>query len=169
MDIDRIIKNAQNSSFGLWWLNFLLRRLIPFNKPHGIKVIKISKTEIQTSIPYKKSNLNHIKGIHACGLATAAEFASGLLLLYNLGFKQYRLIMKSIHVDYKYQAKLDATAVFKLSENELKGEILKSLSANGVVEKQCEVQVKDEEGNLLCLVITNWQIKSWDKVKTKQT
>ena len=88
MQIEQIIQNAENSSFGLWWLNFLLARLIPFNKPHSIKVIKISKSEIQTNIPYKKKNLNHIKGIHACGLATAAEFASGLLLLYNLGFKE---------------------------------------------------------------------------------
>lgn len=167
MQIEKIIQNAENSSFGLWWLNFILARLIPFNKPHSIKVIKISKSEIQTNIPYKKKNLNHIKGIHACGLATAAEFASGLLLLYNLGFKEYRLIMKSLHVDYQYQAKLDSTAIFKLSTSELDENILKPLLNDGVVEKVCEIKVVDKEGNLLCLAKTIWQIKSWEKVKTK--
>ena len=168
MQIEKIIQNAENSSFGLWWLNFILARLIPFNKPHSIKVIKISKSEIRTSIPYKKRNLNHIKGIHACGLATTAEFASGLLLLYNLGFKEYRLIMKSLHVDYQYQAKLDSTAIFKLSTNELDENILKPLLNDGVVEKVCEIKVVDKEGNLLCVAKTVWQIKSWEKVKTKQ-
>jgi acyl-coenzyme A thioesterase PaaI-like protein len=151
----------------LWWLNFLLGRLIPFNRPHGIKVIKISKTEIQTKIPYKKRNLNHIKGIHACGLATAAEFASGLLLLYNLGFKEYRLIMKSIHVDYNYQAKKEAIATFTLPSEQLQSEMLSPLKEDGVVEKHCRIEVKDIEGNILCEAQTNWQIKSWGKVRTK--
>ncbi|MEX2379192.1 MAG: DUF4442 domain-containing protein [Vicingaceae bacterium] len=167
MQVEKIIQRAEKSSWGLWWLNFLLGRMIPFNRPHGIKVIKISKTEIQTKIPYKKKNLNHIKGIHACGLATAAEFASGLLLLYNLGFKKYRLIMKSIHVDYHYQAKKEAIATFKLSADELQSKMLQALQSDGVVEKLCRIEVKDSEGNLLCKAQTNWQIKSWEKVKTK--
>lgn len=167
MQVEKIIQRAEKSSWGLWWLNFLLGRLIPFNRPHGIKVIKISKTEIQTKIPYKKKNLNHIKGIHACGLATAAEFASGLLLLYNLGFKEYRLIMKSIHVDYNYQAKKEAIATFTLPSDQLQSEMLSPLKEEGVIEKQCRIAVKDIEGNLLCEAQTNWQIKSWEKVRTK--
>lgn len=120
MQIEKLIKKAESSSLNLWWLNFLLGRLIPFNRPHGIKVIKINKSSIQTRIPYKRKNQNHIKGIHACGLATAAEFASGLLLLYNFGFKKYRLIMKSIRADYSFQAKTDAIANFILNQKDIK-------------------------------------------------
>lgn len=167
MQIEKLIKQAEKSSWRLWWLNFLLGRLIPFNRPHSIRVLKISKTEIQTTIPYKKKNLNHIKGIHACGLATAAEFASGLLLLYNLGFKEYRLIMQSIKVTYHYQAKKNAKAIFKLSLDELEETILNPLEKEGRLEKVCQIQVIDSDNNLLCEAETNWQIKSWQKVKTK--
>lgn len=166
MQIEKLIKKAESSSLSLWWLNFLLGRLIPFNRPHGIKVIKISKSSIQTKIPYKRKNQNHIKGLHACGLATAAEFASGLLLLYNFGFKKYRLIMKSIQVDYSFQAKSDAVANFELNQNEVKS-FSQFIEKEGVGEFLCKINVNDEDGNLLCTVKTNWQIKLWEKVKTK--
>jgi|SRR5690554_2577223 len=166
-DIDKIIKAAENSSFGLWKLNFLLKRLIPFNRPHGLKVIKVSKAEVMVSLPYQKNNLNHIKGLHACGLATAAEFSSGLLLLYNLGFQKYRLIMQSLKVDYMYQAKTTATARFELSQSDFKAQLLLPLERDGVVNYECVIFLKDSNGELLCEARTNWQIKSWEKVKTK--
>ena len=85
MDLNKIIKSAQSSNFGLWKFNFILHRVIPFNKPHNLKVVHIDSNKVVVNIPYKKSNLNHIKGLHACVQATAAEYASGLLLLSRLG------------------------------------------------------------------------------------
>ena len=77
MDIEKYIAAAKKSKFGMFKLNLGLHYVIPFNKPHGIKLIEISDDFVKTKIPYKRKNLNHIKGIHACGMATAAEFASG--------------------------------------------------------------------------------------------
>lgn len=167
MNIERIIKKAKNSAFGLWKLNFILKRMIPFNRPHGLKVTKISKEKIEVILPFRKNNLNHIKGLHACGLATAAEFSSGLLLLYNLGFKKYRLIMQSLSVDYSYQGKTAATALFEISSEDLKNNIISILEKEGEVVYKGVIQVKDENGKLLCEATTHWQIKEWEKVKTK--
>src|SRR5690606_9167838 len=116
MDFNKLIKHAQNSKFGLWKLNFLLQRFIPFNRPHGIKIVSLNPNRVEVNIPYKKKNLNHIKGLHACGLATAAEFSSGFLLLSRLGMENYRLIMQSLEVEYFYQGKKNATAVYEISE-----------------------------------------------------
>ena len=81
MDFEKYIEGAKKSRFGLFKLNFGLGFIIPFNKPHGIKVTAITDNSVSTIIPYRRKNMNHIRGVHACGMATCAEFASGLLLL----------------------------------------------------------------------------------------
>ena len=71
MNLNTITQKATNSKFYLWLLNQGLSYMIPFNKPHGFKIVKISEEKIRTKLPYKRKNLNHIKGIHACAMATA--------------------------------------------------------------------------------------------------
>ena len=165
--MDKIVKKAQTSSFWLWLLNVGLHSKIPFNKPHGLKIIKISDTAVTVKIPYSKKNLNHIKGLHACGLATLGEYASGLVLLNSIGIKNYRIIMESIEVKYYYQGKSDATAQYSIEKVEVEKMILKPLEKDGVVYYRCEIPIYDSKKNHLCTVFTNWQIKSWSKVKMK--
>jgi acyl-coenzyme A thioesterase PaaI-like protein len=169
MNFISILEDAQSSAFGLWKFNFLLHRMIPFNKPHGLKVTQITANKAVVHIPFKKANLNHIKGLHACVQATAAEYASGLLLLSRLGFKDYRIIMESMELKYSYQGKIAANAVFELSEESLEKEIKIPLERGEVVYYKAQISVKDEKGNELCIATTNWQLKPWNKVKTKTT
>jgi hypothetical protein len=160
LDVVRLINQAEKSSFHLWKLNILLGFVVPFNKRHNIKVAEIKNGEFVTVIPYKKKNFNHIKGIHACGLATVAEYASGLSILYRLDVKKYRLIMKSISVEYFYQAKMDAMA--KVSKpNDFLSEGL-----DDVMDVKDEIKISDKVGNHLATATIVWQIKPWEKVKT---
>ena len=165
--LEKLFAKAQYSGFWLWVLNKVLQRVIPFNKPHRIVVSKIKDDGIEAQIPYRRKNLNHIKGIHACGLATVAEFTSGLVLLSKLGTKDYRLIMESIEVKYQYQAKSTATASFSISEDRLQKEVVGPLQSEDAVYIRCEIPVKDTADNTVCTAYTNWQIKRWDKVRTK--
>lgn len=167
MNIDKLIEGAKSSSWGRMKLNFLLQRFIPFNRPHGLKVVHISDHEVKVKIPYCRINLNHLKGIHACCLATAAEYSSGFLLLHKLGMKNYRIIMESMEVSYKYQGKSESYATFKIDEIDFKEDVLAPLEKEGVVYKKCTIEVHDNEENLLCVATTNWQIKAWKQVKTK--
>lgn len=167
MNFNKILNDAQSSSFGLWKFNFLLHRMIPFNKPHNLKVKEITANKVVVGIPYQKSNLNHIKGLHACVQATAAEYASGLLLLSRLGFKDYRIIMESMDLKYLYQGKISANATFELNEETLENEIKIPLKRGEVIYYKAQISVKDEKGNELCIALTNWQLKPWNKVKTK--
>ena len=166
MDLDPILAKARSSG-RLWKLNFILQRGIPFNRKHNIRVVELTEDRISAHIPYANKNLNHIKGIHACGLATVAEFCSGLTLLNKLGSKKYRLIMSTLRVEYHYQAKQGATASYSISDEQLKKMILDPLNSNDAVQLECEVPVHDDEKNHLCTAFITWQIKSWDKVKTK--
>lgn len=167
MNLHSLIESSKNSAFARWRLNFILHRVIPFNKPHSLDVIEISEDKADVLLPYKRKNLNHIKGLHACAQTTAAEYASGLFLLYRLGFKKYRIIMKKLSAEYHYQAKTDAIASFGMSEEELKEEILEPLKESGKVYIRCKIDLKGKDGTLFSTVTTEWQIKSWDQVKTK--
>jgi len=167
MNFEKHIIAAKTSKFGLWKLNFGLFRLIPFNKPHGIKLSKLTDNSIETSIKNKRSNRNHIKGIHACGLATASEFASGFLLLTRLNPKKYRLIMESISMTYHYQAKSDVVAKFSITDEWLSENILIPLKKESIVYIKCQIELYDTENNHISTGYTNWQIKDWEKVKTK--
>lgn len=167
MDFNKLLQNARESKFGMWKLNFLLQRFIPFNKPHDLKVICVEPNKVQVKMPYRKSNLNHIKGLHACGLATAAEYSSGLLLLSRLGMKNYRIIMESIDVKYSYQGKTDAIATYELSDDDYQTTVIEPIEKDGIAYKECTIYLHDAKGNLLCTAKTNWQLKSWKDVKTK--
>lgn len=165
-DFKNIINKAQNSKFGLWKLNFLLLRFIPFNRPHRIRIKSLTRDRIEVSLPLIKNNKNHIKGLHACSMATAAEFSSGFLLMSKLDIKKYRLIMESIQVDYHYQGKSDATAIFWISEEEFQNKIVEVLIVEGKVSYTCSVELFDSQQKLLCTAKMNWQIKNWGKVKS---
>lgn len=161
------IERAKHSRFSLWLLNNGLARMIPFNKPHGFKITEIGDYHIKLLLPYKRRNLNHIKGLHACALATLSEFATGLLLISKLGFTTYRIIMQRLEMDYHYQGKMNATTHFAISQTWLNDQIYKPLKTGESANVVCEIKIFDEKNNHLTTGKVHWQIKEWKRVKTK--
>jgi len=167
MNVSKLIERARHSAFYLWLLNVGLQFKIPFNKPHGFRIVKIGEYEVKILIPYKRKNLNHIRGLHACALATVSEYTTGLLLISNLGFDTYRLIMQRLEVDYHYQGKSDSVAEFQISPEWLKDTIIEPLQTLESVVVPCEVKIHDKQGNHLTTARIYWQIKKWASVRTK--
>lgn len=167
MNLKSLTDKAQRSTFYLWLLNFGLSRMVPFNAPHRLRIVKIGDNNIVAKWPYIRKNLNHIKGLHACGLATLSEFVSGFGILRKLSPDKFRIIMKSLHMDYYYQGKMDALADFSLSDKELEEKIFEPVKQNGVTDFEAIVETRDLKGNLISTGRIVWQIKSWEKVKTK--
>jgi acyl-coenzyme A thioesterase PaaI-like protein len=166
-DFNRMLRKATNSSWHLWLLNQALFYKIPFNKPHGFKIYKIEDNRMTVSIPYKRKNFNHIKGIHACALATAGEFVSGLSVLRFINPAEYRMILQSIHVNYLYQAKMDAYASIELRKDFVEQNIIKPLQSQDSVAVELVSEIFDSQNNKLCDCTTVWQVKPWSKIKTK--
>jgi len=164
--LNALVEKAKHSAFYLWVLNFMLLRMVPFNNPHKIKIQKIENDELTIGAANKRFNQNHIKGVHACLLATLCEYASGLGLLLHLSPKEYRIILKTIHMTYHYQAKTNVFVKFKISTEE-KQNILGSLQKGDAVFKEFTVDVYDESNNHICTGLINWQIKAWTNVKMK--
>ncbi len=164
MNLEQIVKKAYTSKFWLEILNYGLWFKIPFNKPHRLRVIELNSNSITVKIPFNRKNLNHLKGIHACALATASEYACGFLLISRMSADKYRLIMRSMHVDYIKQGKSDVYVKFNLDENRIE-EIKSKLKT----EKQCleilEVEVRDNHQNLISVAKLEWQLKEWGNIK----
>jgi len=148
-------------------LNVLLARVVPFNRPHGFKIIEIDENLVRTTAPYRRSNYNHIRGIHACALATVSEFSAGFLLMQNFAPADYRLIMARMDIEYKYQAKKRVISESRLSREEIECDILKPLETAPSVDIKMRSDVADDSGNLVAVAHTFWQIKRWDKVQTR--
>lgn len=167
MDLARVIRSARVSVLSRWWLNALLRWKIPFNQPHGFRVEPLPDGGVKVRIPYWRINRNHIRGIHACALATAAEYCSGLALLQHLDTTKFRLIMKSLHMDYHYQAKAAAHALFAPSAEEIAGQVIEPLRGSEAVLYTARVELHDVKENHLATGLITWQVKTWEKVRTR--
>jgi acyl-coenzyme A thioesterase PaaI-like protein len=166
LNFNSLITKARTSPFYLWLLNIASARTIPFNKPHRMRIMRITQHAITVKAKYTRFNKNHLNGIHACLLATLCEYCTGFLLITNLDSTQYRLILKSLKVDYVYQAKTNVYAAFEIDENYIT-QLKQQLSTAGVTETTCEIKIVDEAQNHICTGYITWQIKAWSKVKTK--
>lgn len=161
-----LLEKARSSAFYRWVLNVVLLQAVPFNRPHRFKILTLTTNSIEIKMPYRRSNFNHIRGLHACGLATVSEYATGLLLISRLDPAQYRLIMKSMRMEYHYQGKMDGYARFQIDEDWLQQEVLKRLRDEDAILIEPQVSIFDGENNHLCTGHITWQIKAWAKVKT---
>lgn len=167
IDQAKIIEKAKHSPLYLKLLNWVLNRMVPFNKPHGLRVTAIGDYSLKTLLPYKQRNFNHIRGLHACALATISEFTTGFLLVSKLDGKKFRLIMQRLEIDYHYQGKMDATAEFSISEEWMTEKVYEPLKTLDAVVVPCEVKIHDVSGNHLTTGKVFWQIKNWSKVRLK--
>jgi len=165
--LKNLIEKAKTSSFYLYILNRLLWIGIPFNKPHRLKIIEVTDKHIKTFAPFRRKNLNHIKGIHACCIATVSEFSSGTMLISKLDPGKFRIIMANLNATYHYQAKKDLTAITELDDITLENDILSPLKTSDKIIKILKTDVYDADNNHVATVETTWQIKSWKSVKTK--
>lgn len=166
MNLSALLARAAGSSWRLRLLNIGLHRMIPFNGPHRFKVSKIEYRAITITCPYIRKNLNHLNGIHACALATLCEYTCGLSLVRFFSPDKYRLILKSLTMHYLYQARMPVNARYELSETE-EAAIRKELDQSESVLRPFEVKVVDEAGNHICTATAEWQLKRWEKVKSK--
>ena len=167
MDLPRLIGSARRTWYGRWTLNALLSWNIPFNGPHGFKVMPTSDGGMKVKIPHWRVNRNHIRGIHARAMATAAELSSGLSIMEHLDPRKFRLIMKDLRMEYHFQAKKKAYAISGPVSEKIQSNVIGPLKQQASVEYESTVRVQDSDGAHLATGRITWQVKEWEKVRTK--
>ncbi len=167
MNVPQLLARARHSALARAWANALLPFIIPFNRPHGFRVVPLKEGGISVEVPYWRINRNHIKGIHACALATAAEMCSGLTVLERLDPKHYRMIMRELRMQYHYQAKRRTIASSAPTAQEIEEQVVRPLQQADQVDYTNTVILRDIDGNHIATGTVTWQVKPWSKVRTK--
>jgi acyl-coenzyme A thioesterase PaaI-like protein len=168
MNQSKVFRNAitRAKSGKPWRFSRIMQEVIPFNRPHRISVIEISPSGCKVELPYRRRNLNHLGTMHACAMATAGEFVSGLNVIEAFDLSNYRLIMSRLEVEYHRRPEGGCVAESSWSEGAL--EVIKSaLNDEGVATFSLESKLLDSGLEHVATTTTYWQVKSWSKVKVK--
>jgi hypothetical protein len=161
--LNYVLKNPSSKNIKI--LNFVLKKMIPFNGPHRFSITNLNPNEVNVKIPYKRINWNHLKGIHATCLATGGEYSAGLLLMQLFSPQKFRIIMSEIKCEYLYQAKKTCIAKATIKSNEL-SELEEDLNNQPSASIKIITEIFDIDEVKVCHVTTLWQVKKWDQVKT---
>jgi acyl-coenzyme A thioesterase PaaI-like protein len=102
--------------------------------------------------------LNHLNTVHACALATAAEYASGLCVLSALGVGGMRLIMSDLHMTYVRRAESACLATAVLPEDQL-ATLTSELTREGRASLVLHSKVADASGVLVAEAQITWHVK----------
>lgn len=152
-------------------LNAVFRSILPFNVPHGIRVISFSDQEVRVALPDKRANRNHLKGMHACAIATACEFCSGLAVLAQFNMKNYRLIMNRLEVDYTRRPAKGMCEARAVVPEGLREEVLRLMEAaeDGAARFTMPSTLYDAEGEAVAQAQVHWHVKAWNAVQYQPT
>jgi len=154
--LEFLLRKSEAGGIWLFTLNLFLHWLIPFNAPHGVNILSISATQVKVGLPFRRRNKNHVGSLHACALATAAEFCAGVALLKALPSKNIRLLMKELKVDYRFRGMSAAKACCEIPPLQLFSELREEGER---ITHESEVSVVDESGELLCKAHVLWHLK----------
>ena len=149
-----------------WWGSRLLQEVIPFNRPHRLTVHVLGEFEAEVRLPFLRRNKNHLGTMHACAMATAAEYASGLCVLRVIGMEGYRLVMSEMNVQYTRRAEgaCTAKACIDLEEREA---LMRGLEAEGKHGIVLVSKVVDYSGTLVAEARVHWHVKRLDASKLR--
>ena len=152
-------------------LNAVFRYILPFNVPHGIRVTSFAENEVRVALPDKRANRNHLNGMHACAIATACEFCSGLAVLAQFDMKNYRLIMNRLEVDYSRRPAKGMCEARAVVPDGLKEEVLKLMETaeDGAARFTMPSTLYDADGEAVAQAQVHWHVKAWNAVKYQPT
>ena len=136
-----------------------MQEVIPFNRPHRLTVLSLSHERCEVALPFRRRNLNHVGTMHACALATAAEYASGLCVLSAFGVGRVRLVMANLQISYSRRG--DSSCI---AEAELPSEMLQNVQTQLNDQGRCAFElhsvVRDAADAVVAEAQITWHLKA---------
>ena len=138
----------------------LMRIALPFNRPHRIRIAAVTPEYVEVALPSRRSNFNHLGGMHACAIATALEFASGASILLEVGMRDYRIIMSRLEIDYTAKPKGHCTVRAQRNTPAIQG-LTGVLEKEGVARIVQPSSLYDASGEHCAEATVHWHLKAW--------
>ena len=141
------------------WMSRLMQEVIPFNRPHRLTVLFLREDRCEVALPFRRRNLNHVGTMHACALATAAEYASGLCVLSAFGVGRVRLVMANMQIAYSRRG--DSSCI---AAAELHAEVLEHVRTQLEDQGRCAFElhsvVRDSADEVVAEAKITWHLKA---------
>eukprot|EP00903_Cladosiphon_okamuranus_P013264 g12368.t1 len=123
-----------------WALSWMFNSQVKLAGTAGVRVEELTPNRSIVKVANVKRVQNHIGSVHACGMALAAESATGILV--GMSVPDDRLpLCKRMAVDFTRLSRGDITAVATLSDNQLA-----AILDHEKGETNVQVTVTDESG-----------------------
>lgn len=135
-----------------WLSSLLLGKVVPLVGTAGLRFEELTHERVVVSIRNRRKVQNHIKGVHAAGMALLAETATGFCVGMNLPDDKLPLI-KTMRVDYLKRAVGDMKAVAQLRPDQIQQ--IMTLDKGEVTVPVC---ITDESGQepIQCEMLWAW-------------
>ncbi|CAM9645702.1 unnamed protein product [Ectocarpus sp. 8 AP-2014] len=134
------IKGNLPASLQPWALSLMFNSQVKLAGTAGVRVEELTPHRSVVKVANVRRVQNHIGSVHACGMALAAESATGILV--GMSVPDSRLpLCKSMAIDFTRLSQGDVTAVAELSEEQLT-----AVRDQEKGEANVQVTVTDESG-----------------------
>lgn len=135
-----------------WLVSYMLGKIVPLVGTAGLRFDEVSARRVVVSLRNRRRVQNHIKGVHAAGMALLAETATGFAVGMHLPDDKLPLI-KTLKVDYlkRSQGDMSATA-------QLRPEQIQQILTQDKGEVTVPVSITDESGGepIRCEMVWAW-------------
>lgn len=135
-----------------------MTRAVPFADHLGLEITSVGAGEATVRLPDRDELTNHVGSQHAGALFTVAEAASGGAFVGSFAERlgEVTPLAKAAKIDYLKIAKgpIDATGTLADPEG-----ALATLDAEGKVEFQIEVELKDAGGIRVASATVDWHVR----------
>lgn len=104
-------------SLGMKLVTYAFNSSVKLSGTAGQRFLKLTDSEAIVHLKNRPKVQNHIKGIHACGMALAGETATGGVFVMSVP-KDSLPVLKSMTIEYKRICQGDITATAVMPESE---------------------------------------------------
>ena len=129
----------------------------------GVKITELQDRYAKIVMPFEH-NINHVGIMYGGSLFILAEFSGGVIYYVSFDLEKFYPIVKEVSIKYKRPATSDVTLEVQLSEEEVR-EIQEAAEIQGKKDWIMDLELKDAQGQVCCIVHGTWQLRKFPEQK----
>ena len=141
----------------------MLEGIVPIVNTMGLRILDMWDRHAKILLPFEP-NINHIGTMYAGSLFTAGEFIGGVMYIASFDYDRFYPIVKAINIQFRRPAKTYVTVEKTLSTEEIDA-IQREADAKGKADWKMDLEIKNQDGKVCCLLQGTWQILKAELLK----
>ena len=143
-----------------------LSLMSPFNRHLKARLLEWTDEKALIEVRRIRRVRNHVGSIHAGALFTLGETCAGLVIIRNFPFKKFRPLMSDVKVTYSKQARGNVTGEAIIPPADI-ARMHETIKQGEVPSIEVTTNIFNDQKEIIAVVTTLWQVKSWQLVKLK--